>query len=279
MITIKQLVENGVQKLEAAGVGEAAAHGELIAAFVLNKSRTYVRAFGQDIIYDKEEALFNTVLKEKLAGRPLAHIIGTTEFMGRIFNVSPTVLVPRPETEELVEQAVKKFTAPPQRILDLCTGSGCIAISLAFLFHNAQVVSADISGEALKVAAKNAHNLNVARRINFIQSDLFKKVEGTFDLIISNPPYIESEVIATLSPEVRREPPLALDGGLDGLRIIERIAKGAGEYLNQGGWLAMEIGCGQAEKVVEFFKGGAWHKPTTGKDISGVERFIFVQRK
>lgn len=279
MITIKQLIESGVKKLEAAGIDEAAEHGELIAAFVLNKSRTYVRAFGQNIIYDKDEALFHKILSEKLAGRPLAHIIGSAEFMGRIFSISPTVLIPRPETEELIEQAVKKLTMPPQTILDLCTGSGCIAISMAFLFHSARVVSVDISPQALKVAAKNAQNLNVAKRISFLESDLFEEVSGKFDFIISNPPYVPTEIISTLSPEVKHEPRMALDGGADGIRVIERIANDAHKYLNRGGLLALEIGCEQSAKVVKFFKSRLWEKPQTGKDISGIERFVFVRRK
>lgn len=280
MITIKQLVDNGIEKLKKAGIDEPEVHGELIAAFVLNKSRTYVRAFGQDIIFEKEESLFNNIVDEKLSGRPLAHIIGSTEFLGRIYNVSPTVLIPRPETEELVEQAVKNLQIKqPSKILDMCGGSGCIAISLAFLFHNAQVTYADISAEALKVAFKNAENLNVAKKMNFVESDLFKNISGTFDFIISNPPYIPTDIIATLSPEVQCEPSLALDGGKDGLDIIRRIATQAGDYLNSNGMLALEIGCGQAEKVVKFFKSKTWHTPFTGKDMAGIERFVFVYKK
>lgn len=280
MITIKQLVENGIKKLEAAGIDEADVHGELIAAFVLNKSRTFVRAFGQNIIFDKEENLFNKIVDEKLSGRPLAHIIGSAEFMGRIYSVSPTVLIPRPETEELVEQSVKNLKIKqPASILDLCGGSGCIAITLAFMFHNSRVTYGDISAEALNVAYKNAQNLNVAKRIDFVQSDLFANIKGTFDLIISNPPYIPTDIIATLSPEVKCEPSLALDGGADGLSIIKRIAAKSAEHLNSNGLLALEIGCGQSEKVVKFFKSDSWHKPSVGKDISGVERFVFVQKK
>lgn len=280
MITIKQLVESGIKKLEAAGIEEADVHGELIAAFVLNKSRTFVRAFGQNIIFDKEESLFNKIVDEKLSGRPLAHIIGSAEFMGRIYTVSPTVLIPRPETEELVEQSVKNLKIKqPSSILDLCGGSGCIAITLAFMFRNARVTYADISAEALNVAVKNAQNLNMSDRVEFIKSDLFENIKGTFDLIISNPPYIPTDIIATLSPEVKCEPTLALDGGEDGLDIIRRIAAQAGDYLNSNGLLALEIGCGQAEKVVKFFKSESWHKPFTGKDISGVERFVFVHKK
>ncbi|MDR1684688.1 MAG: peptide chain release factor N(5)-glutamine methyltransferase [Elusimicrobiota bacterium] len=280
MITIRQLVEEGTKQLKAANIDEAQTHGELIAAFVLNKSRTYITAFGGNIVFEKDERLFRQILEEKLKGRPLAHIIGTTEFYGRIFNVSPTVLIPRPETEELIEQAVKHLTIKqPQNILDLCTGSGCVAITLAFLFHSAAVVSADISKEALAVALKNAQNLNVAKRINFVQSDLFEKIENRFDFIVSNPPYIPSEVIATLSPEVRREPKLALDGGATGLEVIERIVKDAPKYLNPRGTLALEIGYDQAAKAVKLFKPRNWHKPVIGKDISGVERFVFAQRK
>ncbi len=280
MITIKQLVDTGINKLKAAGIDEADAHGELIAAFVLNKSRTFIRAFGQNIIFEKEEKLFNKIVDEKLLGRPLAHIIGEAEFLGRIFTISPTVLIPRPETEELVQQAVKNLAIKqPANILDLCTGSGCIGISLAFLFHNAKVISADISRKALEVAQKNAENLNVKKRMEFVQSDLFADISGSFDFIISNPPYIPTDVITTLSPEVRCEPSLALDGGEDGLQIIRRIVEAAPKYLNPNGMLALEIGCGQVEKVVKFFKSKNWRTPSTGKDMAGIERFVFAVRK
>ena len=280
MITIAQLMEEGAKKLIAAGIDEPWVHSELIAAFILNKSRTYIRAFNQNLVSDKQENLFKTILNEKLKGRPLAHIIGSCEFMGRLYNVSPTVLIPRPETEELIEQSLKQLKMSlPKTILDLCTGSGCIAISLAFLFHNAQITAADISTEALDTALGNARNLNIANKINFIKSDLFENISKTFDFIISNPPYIPTEVIKTLSPEVLCEPRLALDGGPDGLAVISKIARQAANYLNPGGLLALEIGCGQAPKVVKFFKEDKWHYPRVVKDFAGIERFIFVFKR
>lgn len=280
MITIAQLMEEGAKKLIAAGIDEPWVHSELIAAFILNKSRTYIRAFNQNLVSDKQENLFKTILNEKLKGRPLAHIIGSCEFMGRLYNVSPTVLIPRPETEELIEQSLKQLKMSlPKTILDLCTGSGCIAISLAFLFHNAQITAADISTEALDTALGNARNLNIANKINFIKSDLFENISKTFDFIISNPPYIPTEVIKTLSPEVLCEPRLALDGGPDGLAVISKIADQADNYLNAGGLLALEIGCGQAPKVVKFFKEDKWHYPRVVKDFAGIERFVFVRKR
>lgn len=280
MITIAQLIEDGTKQLTRASIDEPQVHSELIAAFVLNKSRTYVRAFNQNIVLDKQEKLFKTILEEKLKGRPLAHIIGSCEFMGRIYNVSPTVLIPRPETEELIEQSLKQLKMKlPNTVLDLCTGSGCIAITLAFLFYHAQVSAVDISPEALDTALTNARNLNVDKKITFIKSDLFDNVNKSFDFIISNPPYIPSEVIKTLSPEVLCEPRIALDGGKDGLGIIRRIAKDSFSYLNPGGLLAMEIGCGQAQKVVKFFKEDKWQNHQIVKDFAGIERFIFVRKK
>lgn len=280
MITIAQLMEDGAKKLTAAGIDEPWVHSELIAAFVLNKSRTYVRAFNQNLVSDKQEELFKTVLNEKLKGRPLAHIIGSCEFMGRLYNVSPTVLIPRPETEELIEKSLKQLKMRlPGTILDLCTGSGCIAISLAFLFHGAKITAVDISPEALDTALLNARNLNVAKRINFVKSDLFENVNTSFDFIISNPPYIPTDVIETLSPEVRCEPHIALDGGKDGLDIIKKIAAQAYEHLNSEGLLALEIGCGQAPKVVKFFKEDKWQFPQVVKDFAGIDRFVFVRKK
>lgn len=280
MITIKQLVDGASKELELKGIDEPQAHAELIAAFVLNKSRTYIRAFGDNLIYDKEEKLFNKILKEKLSGKPLAHIIGEAEFMGRLFTVGPTVLIPRPETEELVEQSVKHLCGiKPDAILDMCSGSGCIVISLAFIFPQVQIIGADISKEALEVARKNSDNMNLGPRVQFVQSDLFKNIKGGFDLIISNPPYIPTEVIKTLSPEVQSEPHIALDGGKDGLKIIKKIIDAAPSFLKEGGLLALEIGFGQSEKVLKFFSGQYWQTPFTGKDFAGIERFVFARKK
>ena len=279
MITVRQLVDRAKEKLKAKGIDEPDAHAELIAAFVLNKSRTYIRAFGDNLIYDKEEKLFNKILEEKLSGKPLAHIIGEAEFMGRLFTVGPTVLIPRPETEDLVQQAVKHISVRPDLILDMCSGSGCIAVSLAFLFPSAQVTGADISAEAIEVARKNASNMNLGKRVNFVQSDLFDNIEGKFDLIISNPPYIPTEVIKTLSPEVQSEPHIALDGGSDGMEIIKKIILAAPPYLKAGGLLALETGYGQSQKVLELFKEQYWQETFTGKDFAGIERFIFARKK
>lgn len=280
MITVRQLVERAEQRLQAKGIGEPEAHAELIAAFVLNKSRTYIRAFGDNLIYDKEEKLFNKILEEKLSGKPLAHIIGEAEFMGRLFTVGPTVLIPRPETEELVEQSVKHISgSKPDFILDMCSGSGCIAVSLAFLFPSAQVTGADISQGAIEIARKNASNMNLNKRVSFVQSDLFENIKGRFDLIISNPPYIPTEVIKTLSPEVQSEPHIALDGGSDGMDIIKKIILAAPVYLKEGGLLALETGYGQSQKVLQFFKEQYWQETFTGKDFAGIERFIFARKK
>lgn len=274
------MVDGAKERLEEKGIDEPLAHAELIAAFVLNKSRTYIRAYRQNVIYEKEENLFNKIVEEKLSGKPLAHIIGEAEFMGRLFSVGPTVLIPRPETEELVEETVKNITgAQPSRILDLCSGSGCIAISLAFMFPAAEVTGADISSQALEVARKNAANMNLGNRVKFIQSDLFDNIGGEFDFIISNPPYIPTEIIETLSPEVRKEPRLALDGGPDGLDIVRKIIANACAHLKTGGLLALEIGCAQSEKVLKFFKGEEWDTPFAAKDFAGIERFIFARKK
>lgn len=274
------MVDGAKERFDEKGIDEPLAHAELIAAFVLNKSRTYIRAYRQNVIYEKEENLFNKIVEEKLSGKPLAHIIGEAEFMGRLFSVGPTVLIPRPETEELVEETVKNLTgAQPSRILDLCSGSGCIAISLAFMFPSAEVIGADISPQALEVARKNAANMNLGKRVKFVQSDLFENIEGEFDFIISNPPYIPTDIIESLSPEVRSEPRLALDGGPDGLDIIRKIIANACVHLKAGGLLALEIGCAQSEKVLKFFKGEEWETPFSAKDFAGIERFIFARKK
>lgn len=280
MMTIAALIKDGTEKLIAAGIDEPEVNCELILAFVLNKTRTYVRAFSQDSINEKQQTLFKNILEEKLKGKPLAHIIGQAEFMGRVFKVSPNVLIPRPETEELINESLKQFKNNlPNSILDLCTGSGCIAISLAFLFKEAKITALDISDLALETALTNAQNLQIDKKINFIKSNLFENIKTKFDFIISNPPYIPTEEIKTLSPEVLCEPLLALDGGADGLDIIKKIAEQAPRYLNSKGLLALEIGCEQASKVVKFFREDIWQNPQVIKDFAGIERFIFVRKK
>lgn len=202
-------------------------------------------------ISDDDIDKIQLIVNRRLFGEPLQYILGTQEFMGLEFEVNPSVLIPRQDTEILVEYVLEHFAGKPISVLDLCSGSGCIAISVAHFNKNALVTGLDISSEAVKTAEQNAKALNVSDRVLFKKCDIFAMdFYGKFDLIVSNPPYIESEVIPTLSPTVKNfEPICALDGGADGLDFYNHIVNISPKYLNKGGMLAFEIGYNQKEAV------------------------------
>ena len=277
MKTVKQVICEITNILNSAGVAEPAANAEFIISNLLNKTRTEILAFGDIHFPTEKETVLNEVVKQKIAGQPLEYIFKNAVFLGRNFYVDNRVLIPRPETEELILKTQKKLKTAPQNILDLCTGSGCIGISLALNYPRAKVVCSDISAPALQVAKQNAQNHKA--EINFIQSDLFDNIEGKFDLIISNPPYIKEEDMQTLSPEVKQEPKLAQYGGKDGTEIIEKIILNAPKFLNAGGLLALEIGDKEGQKVIQFFSRDIWHNFICERDMAGLERYIFAYIK
>lgn len=228
---------------------------------------------------------------------PLQYIIGRSEFCGLDFEVDERVLIPRPETEMLVELAVHALLEAAGRgaspgVLDLCTGSGCIAVSVAAgtasrsgesdrLTNSAthcKIIASDMSEEALAIARKNAVRHGLADRIEFICSDLFEAIRGTFDVIISNPPYIGRHEFAELQPEVLREPRIALDGGMDGLDFYRRIAADAPAHLCPGGLLLLEIGWGQREAVVSILRQSGFVAFEVRKDANGIERVVIAKR-
>ncbi len=226
-------------------------------------------------ISDEEFASMQRIAEERAKGAPLSQVLGYTEFLGLKINVNRDVLCPRPETELLAEQAIS-FLKDKEgaRALDLCTGSGCIATALA-LFTKAGVTASDISEKALETAKKNA--LNNGAEIKFVLSDAFDKIDGRFDLIVSNPPYIPTEDIGKLDREVRDfEPRIALDGGADGLDFYRRIAAEAGEHITDGGCILLECGMGQAHEIVKMLGG---YDCGILKDLQGIERIVKAVKK
>lgn len=257
---------------------------ELLFTEILNCNR-------QDLYLNKEAfldkaaaSLISSALKRRVQGEPLQYILGKTEFMGLEFKVTPEVFIPRPETEILVETAIKSVHSPlcpaVHSILDVGTGSGCIAISLAKFLKNARVNAIDISNAALKVARQNAQLNNV--EINFIQSDLFNTVNSRLsavDLIVTNPPYVPTREIGKLQPEIRYEPAIALDGGKDGLDFYRRIIQEAPRFLREGGFLIMEMGFNQAEAIKNIFqKSGVFEIIELIKDYNNIERAIVAKK-
>ena len=231
-------------------------------------------------LVDKDKLrLISSVLKRRIKGEPIQHILGKIEFMGLEFKVNPDVLIPRPETEILVGTALKYINKEKgTRILDLGTGSGCIAVSLYKNSVDSAIDASDVSNKALEVAGENAC-LNNAK-INFIQSDLFNALGyKEYDMIISNPPYIVSAEIRKLQPELRFEPVLALDGGTDGLDFYRRIILGAPGYLKNGGWLILEIGFGQKSAIEKIFlDSGKFEITGVIKDYNNIARVIIARK-
>lgn len=219
----------------------------------------------------KQEKEFQEMILRRKAHEPVQYILGYTEFCGLRFEVDRNVLIPRQDTEILVEQVMK--VSEGKKVLDMCTGSGCIIVTLTKLGKISYGVGADVSENALAVSKLNARN-NKAD-VRFVKTDLFSEIEEKFDIIVSNPPYIESEVIDTLMPEVRDyEPRLALDGTSDGLKFYRRIAAEAKQYLNQGGRLFFEIGCEQAEAVSGILEKEGYADIQTVKDLAGLDRVV-----
>ena len=231
-----------------------------------------------------QSSFISDALNRRIQGEPIQYILGKAEFMGLEFKVTPDVLIPRPETEILVEKAIEIVYSSGFMvcsILDVGTGSGCIAVSLAKFIKDAKVTAVDISGPALQIAEQNAISNNV--RVNFLESDLFSSCElraMSYELIVSNPPYIPTQGIGALQPEIKYEPRLALDGGRDGLDFYRRIINNAHIYLKENGLLIMEIGFNQKEAVKNIFKVcGYFEIIDEVKDYNNINRIIIAKKR
>lgn len=271
-MTYRELYEYGKGQLAAAGIEEAALDARLLLEYICHTDRNTLLAHGDSARSDLEEQFYRMVIARRAQRIPLQHITGQQEFMGLVFKVNEHVLIPRQDTELLVEEAMR-YLGDGMRILDVCTGSGCILLSLLKYSNECMGMGVDISEEALAVAGENARLLGL--RADFRRSDLFDAVEGRFDMIVSNPPYIETAVIPTLMPEVREhEPVLALDGREDGLYFYRRITEQCGAYLARGGRLFFEIGYNQGEAVSGLMKAAGFSEVEVVKDYAGLDRVV-----
>lgn len=287
-MTYREVCEKGERALADAGIEEADLDARLLLEYVCGTSRSDLLAHGDREVAPEEQSLYEQLIARRSERIPLQYLTGQQGFMGLEFTVNEHVLIPRPDTEILVEEVLKNLH-DGMRVLDMCTGSGCILISLLHYSNDCTGVGADISGEALQVAEKNKVKLLGSegalpgsepeekwQSCTFLQSDLFENVEGQFDIIVSNPPYIPGDVIETLMPEVRdHEPRQALDGAGDGLFFYRRIVAESAGYLSGGGMLFFEIGYNQAEAVSRLMEEAGFLEINVVKDYAGLDRVVY----
>ncbi len=266
----------GREALRNAGIAEADLDARLLLEFVCGTNRNDLLVHGDKEVETEMLVSYRTAIERRSEHIPLQHITGEQDFMGLSFRVNEHVLIPRQDTEILVEEVMRNMQEH-DRILDMCTGSGCILISLLHYSNWCEGVGVDISAEALEIAKENALSLLTEEKYpTWLQSNLFETVEGHFDIIVSNPPYIRTEVIETLMPEVRcHEPMQALDGMSDGLFFYRNIVKEAPRYLKKEGRLYFEIGHDQAGQVSELMKQGGFSDIQVVKDYAGLDRVVY----
>lgn len=271
----KDCYENGWKRLLEAGIEEAALDARLLLEQICGTDRNTLLVHGDREISAQEQRAYEEAIERRSQRIPLQQITGSQEFMGLTYQVNEHVLVPRQDTEILVEEVLRELM-DGMKILDLCTGSGCILISLLHYSNGCEGVGIDISPDALAVARRNAAVLlGTDKNYSFWESDLFAQVEGRFDVIVSNPPYICHGEIENLMPEVRDyEPMLALDGGEDGLDYYRRIVAESPAYLNGGGRLYLEIGCDQGDAVQKLLLEKGFREVNVVQDYAGLDRVV-----
>lgn len=278
-MTIKETMRKGMIKLKTSNVSEPNLKSRLIMQYVLNKPRQYLIVYDNQVLTLREEVNYFKAIKRLTLGEPIQHITHQQEFMKLNFYVNEDVLIPRQDTEILVEEVIKiakKINA--KSILDMCTGSGAIAVSLAKYLPNTEITAIDISKKSLEIAKKNAKSNEVENQITFIESDLFDKIPNEkYDIIVSNPPYIKKDVIKTLTKEVQKEPEIALDGGIDGLDFYRKIVKQAENHLKYKGYICLETGYDQRQDVIKIINDERKYINTySKKDLYDNDRIVIT---
>lgn len=271
-MTYREALNLGGEILRKADIADAKIDAWLLLQMVCKIDRSFYYLHMEEDLSEEQFSEYEIALKKRAEHVPLQYIVGETEFMGLKFRVNSGVLIPRQDTETLVEEALKAVK-PGMKILDLCTGSGCIIISILHNVSDVEGDATDISKQALNVAKENAKCNEVS--VNFERSDLFEQVKGTYDVIVSNPPYIKTEDLMGLMPEVKDFEPLeALDGKEDGLYFYRKITENIKEYLNPQGRVLLEIGCDQGESVSGLLRDAGFWDVRIVKDLAGNERVV-----
>ncbi len=283
-MTYRECYEQGCRTLQAAGIEEAALDARLLLEAVCGTDRNDLLVHGEQQVAPEAEEKYLNWIRQRAEHIPLQQLTGEQGFMGLTFNVNEHVLIPRQDTEILVEEVLKELH-DGMRVLDMCTGSGCILLSLLHYSNDCEGLGVDLSAEALEVAGRNVLKVltpEKAEHAHFLQSDLFEKVEGKFEIIVSNPPYIASAEVEKLMPEVRdHEPRMALDGTEDGLYFYRRIIEEAGKHLVSSGMLFFEIGYDQGQAVSELMRTEGYCEVQVVQDYVGLDRVVlgtYVER-
>jgi release factor glutamine methyltransferase len=279
-VSIGEALRQASQELDQAGIADARREAGSLLSFVIARDRTFLISHADDLLSAEHLEGFADAVTRRAAGEPAQYITGTQDFYGRAFRVTPDVLIPRPETELLVEAALSVMNAGAF-VCDVGTGSGCIAITLLCERADARAVAIDISEAALEVARDNARRLFVHDRIEFVVSDCFAALRATeqFDVIVSNPPYVSSNTLPGLQREVRdHEPLVALSPGADGLSIIRRLLQDAPRFLREKGHLLMEIGFDQGETVQQLVDADMWTVKEIRRDLQGIPRIVALRK-
>ena len=277
MNSIADSLTNAEAMLAASGVAESRREAISLLMLATQKDKTFIYSRPEYELTDKEFTTFRSAVERRSLREPLQYIKGTQEFFGLEFEVTPDVLIPRPETEMVVEHAIEILRETPSGFFcDVGTGSGCIAISILNAIPDANAIALDISARAIALARRNAQRHGVIDRIRFIESDVFSAVgDEQFSIIVSNPPYIPLTELSGLQPEVHdHEPHNALTDGSDGLSIIRRLVTESPRFLSKGGRLLLEIGFGQSAAVAEMFDSGRWDSTEIFGDLQGIPRLI-----
>jgi release factor glutamine methyltransferase len=279
--TIGEILREAAAELERGGIPEARREAGSLLSFILGKDRTFLISHAEDEADENSLARFREFVERRAGGEPLQYITGVQDFYGREFRVTPDVLIPRPETELLVEAALQLAGSAPF-ICDVGTGSGCIGLTLLCELANARAVAIDKSAAALEIAKRNAQNFSVADRALFVESDCFDSLESReyeFDLIVSNPPYVAEKALQGLQREVRdHEPLVALSPGGDGLSVIRRLIDQAPAFIKPNRHMLMEIGFDQGEAVERLINDSAWSLREIRPDLQGIPRIVVLQK-
>jgi release factor glutamine methyltransferase len=274
-MTVLEVLQSTTAYFKKRDVDSPRLNAEHLLAHVLNRKRIELYLEFERVLTEEELAPLRELVRRRGQGEPLQHLLGTVEFCGRVFLCDKRALVPRPETEQLVDLLTSRISNPESRILDVGTGSGVIALTLAANFPEATVTAIDISDEALALARENAERLGLTKRVEFLTGDLLLYVNHVYDLIVANLPYVAVADRAALSREVLHDPEVALFGGERGDEMVRKLIDAAPSRLKSGGLLALEIGLGQAEDLAALMAEKNYHDIAQMRDYGGVIRFLF----